>query len=52
MTQLDLFNAPPAAFEYPNSEPPQEYQIIYCDPPWDYDETRRTVPDEYTTHHQ
>ena len=37
MTQLDLFNAPPAAFEYPNSEPPQEYQIIYCDPPWDYD---------------
>ena len=37
MTQIDLFNTPTPSFEYPHSQPPQTYEVIYCDPPWDYD---------------
>lgn len=37
MTQLDLFQGEPPSFEYSSQYPPQEYEVIYCDPPWDYD---------------
>lgn len=45
MTQLDLFKETvwPNEFQY-DDEPPQEYGVIYCDPPWDYNE--RTFNDQ------
>lgn len=35
--QIDLFKSQPKPFEYPHTEPPQTFEVIYCDPPWDYD---------------
>tara|TARA_A100001515_G_C4591900_1_gene216268 strand:+ start:5445 stop:6113 length:669 start_codon:yes stop_codon:yes gene_type:complete len=35
--QLNLFEEKPQSFQYPTTEPPQTYEVIYCDPPWDYD---------------
>ena len=38
MTQLNLFLPnTEEQFEY-TDEPPQQYEVIYCDPPWDYNE--------------
>ena len=35
--QIDIFNAHPASFKYPTDAPPQSFEVLYCDPPWDYD---------------
>jgi N6-adenosine-specific RNA methylase IME4 len=37
MSQLDLFGNKQEVFQYPDYEPPQHFDVIYCDPPWDYD---------------
>ena len=43
MTQLDLFKETldTRSFQY-EEEPPQTFDIIYCDPPWDYNERNFT----------
>tara|TARA_R100000808_G_C2146393_1_gene154315 strand:+ start:247 stop:915 length:669 start_codon:yes stop_codon:yes gene_type:complete len=35
--QIDLFKPQPKPFQYPHTEPPQTYEVVYADPPWDYD---------------
>ena len=36
--QLDLFKKITVPTKPPSTEPPQEFEVIYCDPPWDYNE--------------
>ena len=37
MKQQTLFPSTEKPNPYKQTEPPQKFDVIYCDPPWDYD---------------
>ena len=48
--QLDLFPDHVEKWERPDTEPPQQFEVILSDPPWDYDGSSTTLPTKPVLH--